>query len=384
MRRVEIKKNDILKAIYFITAITQKQQGTSMQGALSSKGDLMGGIFDRWINTVPEGILFNNIILPDISDGKDVEIITDFYLYDPKTAGIAPDVIGIKVDDRIIPFVLFNERWETVNNMPQIEVKTYKKPQKMVSLRNQNYDDKYFVMAESEFRIDYLLPFFSSDIFDDEIYERLHMNDTAFIVSNTENRIHQTDQVDVSNDSIGAVTLLKITNARAYMDNSTLCEGNVSVQYLTGIDQKRNSPRGELLNTPISHYCEITDCGLYRFNENWYEGVTEQNVPYYTKRTRGGNIEFLYRTLDISIENIQAIKVLKKSMSSMYIKTEENASINGYPLVENCIYKIDFQLLDRSSNDGEEYFMQKNLLQFIPDFEEELKNTLSQIIREEN
>ena len=267
----------------------------------------MGGIFDRWINTVPEGILFNNIILPDISDGKDVEIITDFYLYDPKTAGIAPDVIGIKVDDRIIPFVLFNERWETVNNMPQIEVKTYKKPQKMVSLRNQNYDDKYFVMAESEFRIDYLLPFFSSDIFDDEIYERLHMNDTAFIVSNTENRIHQTDQVDVSNDSIGAVTLLKITNARAYMDNSTLCEGNVSVQYLTGIDQKRNSPRGELLNTPISHYCEITDCGLYRFNENWYEGVTEQNVPYYTKRTRGGNIEFLYRTLDISIENIQII-----------------------------------------------------------------------------
>lgn len=384
MRRVEIKKNDILKAIYFITAITQKQQGTSMQGALSSKGDLMGGIFDRWINTVPEGILFNNIILPDISDGKDVEIITDFYLYDPKTAGIAPDVIGIKVDDKIIPFVLFNERWETVNNMPQIEVKTYKKPQKMVSLRNQNYDDKYLVMAESEFRIDYLLPFFSNDIFDDEIYERLHMNDTAFIVSNTENRIHQTDQVDVSNDSIGAVTLLKITNARAYMDNSTLCEGNVSVQYLTGIEQKRNNPNGELLNTPISQYCEITDCGLYRFNENWYEGVTEQNVPYYTKRTRGGNIEFLYRTLDISIENIQAIKVLKKSMSSMYIKTEENASINGYPLVENCIYKIDFQLLDRSSNDGEEYFMQKNLLQFIPDFEEELKNTLSQIIREEN
>lgn len=384
MRRVEIKKNDILKAIYFITAITQKQQGASMQGALSSKGDLMGGIFDRWINTVPEGILFNNIILPDISDGKDVEIITDFYLYDPKTAGIAPDVIGIKVDDRIIPFVLFNERWETVDSMPQIEVKTYKKPQKMVSLRNQNYDEKYLVMAESEFRIDYLLPFFSSDIFDDEIYERLHMNDTAFIVSNTENRIHQTDQVDVSDDSIGAVTLLKITNAKAYMDNSTLCEGNVSVQYLTGIEQKRNNPNGELLNTPISQYCEITDCGLYRFNENWYEGVTEQNVPYYTKRTRGGNIEFLYRTLDISIENIQAIKVLKKSMSSMYIKTEENASINGYPLVENCIYKIDFQLLDRSSNDGEEYFMQKNLLEFIPDFEEELKNTLSQIIREEN
>ena len=74
MKKIEIKRNDVLKAVYFITALTQKQHGSSMQGALSSKGDLMGGIFDRWINTVPEGIVFNNIILPDISKGKDIEI----------------------------------------------------------------------------------------------------------------------------------------------------------------------------------------------------------------------------------------------------------------------------------------------------------------------
>ena len=165
MKTLKINKNDILKSVYFITALTQNQHSASMQGALSSKGDLMGGIFDRWINTVPESLVFNNIILPDISGENDVEIICDFYLYDPRVAGIAPDVIGIKVNDKVIPFVVFNEKWSVVDGMPQIEVKTFKKPQKMISLRNQNYDEKILVMTESEFRIDYLLPLFSPDIF---------------------------------------------------------------------------------------------------------------------------------------------------------------------------------------------------------------------------
>ena len=30
-----------------------------MQGALSSKCDLVGGIFDRWISTVHKSIIFN-------------------------------------------------------------------------------------------------------------------------------------------------------------------------------------------------------------------------------------------------------------------------------------------------------------------------------------
>lgn len=43
MITISINKNDILKSIYFITAIIQKQTNGSMQGELSSKGDLMGG-----------------------------------------------------------------------------------------------------------------------------------------------------------------------------------------------------------------------------------------------------------------------------------------------------------------------------------------------------
>ena len=50
MTTIKIHKEDLLKSIYFIIAKIQNQNSVAMPGALSSKGDLMGGIFDRWIN----------------------------------------------------------------------------------------------------------------------------------------------------------------------------------------------------------------------------------------------------------------------------------------------------------------------------------------------
>lgn len=83
----------MLKVIYFITAIAQSQNSGSIQGALSSKEDLMGGIFDRWINLIPENLIFNKILLPSVQGGENARVITDFYLYDPKKVGIAPPML---------------------------------------------------------------------------------------------------------------------------------------------------------------------------------------------------------------------------------------------------------------------------------------------------
>ena len=105
---MEITKDKSLKNVYFICSLTQKTK-TSMQGALSSKGDLMGGIFDRWINTIPESIIFNEYIKPKLKqyNNLNIELIQDFYLYDPKKVGIAPDVLGIKINNKEIPFCVF-------------------------------------------------------------------------------------------------------------------------------------------------------------------------------------------------------------------------------------------------------------------------------------
>lgn len=381
MVTIPIKKNDILKSIYFITAIIQKQTSGSMQGALSSKGDSMGGIFDRWINTVPESIIFNKIILPEVKNGQSSEIISDFYLYDPKTAGIAPDVIGIRTPNGTKPFVIFDEHWIPVENMPQIEVKTFKKPQKMISLRNQDYDEKYLVMVESELRIDYLLPFFDTSIFQDSIHNNLVMDDDTFIVSNSAGKLQGIDIVNINNDEIGTVTLLKVTKAKSFMKSATFCEGTVSVQYINGIEKKTRIPAGASKEISLSDYCSKTTIGLYRFSDKWYEGYTAENIPYYTKNSRGGSSNaFLYRTLDFYVDDIDSVSVIKKSNSSMYIKTNKTVRLNEHQLQENSIYKIDFAMLDRSSNNGVEYFMQKSLVSHINDYQDQLKNTLEVII----
>lgn len=68
---MDITREKALKNIYFICSLTQKQK-TSMQGALSSKADLIGGIFDRWINTIPESIIFNEYIKPKLNYNKNI------------------------------------------------------------------------------------------------------------------------------------------------------------------------------------------------------------------------------------------------------------------------------------------------------------------------
>lgn len=379
--QIKIHRNDILEDIYFITAITQKQKDSSMTGALSSRGDLMGGIFDRWINTVPEKIVLNKIILPQVNTSKHIEVISDFYLYDPKKTGIAPDVIGIKVEDKVIPFSIFNEKWIPVKDMPQIEVKSFKEKQYMVTLRDQSYKNKYLIMCETNFRIDYLLPFFDPAIFSRENM-KFDFDDSIFIKSNKNNLIHKLKEVDNDSDQIGTVDLLKITKADSFMKFSTLCEEYVSVQYFKYIEEKSKVP-GENLSIPLKHFCHETEINnIYKFNKNWYEGINSKNIPYYIKNSKGGKIRFLYWTLDFHIENIDAIKVIKKSVSTFYIETSASATINGYSLKPNTKYKVTLAFLNRSSNPGEEYFLNKPLVPYIPDFESELVNRLNKIIRE--
>lgn len=52
----------------------------------------------------------------------------------------------------------------------------------MVSLRNQGYDNKYLVLAETNFRVDYLVPLINEEIYSDDIYNELYMNDDIFII----------------------------------------------------------------------------------------------------------------------------------------------------------------------------------------------------------
>ncbi len=60
------------------------------------------------MNKMPESVIFNKIILPKID--PDLKAINDFYYYDPKKTGIAPDVIGVLYHGKTVPFAVFDNK----------------------------------------------------------------------------------------------------------------------------------------------------------------------------------------------------------------------------------------------------------------------------------
>lgn len=383
---LEIKKEDVLKSIYFICRLTQNQNGKAMSGALSSKKDYIGGIFDRWINIIPESIIFNKGILPELSCGSRVEVITDFYSYDPSVnkAGIAPDVIGIRVNDKVIPFAQFNEKWVPVQDKPQIEIKTFKKADYMVSLRNQEYDEKYLVMVQSDFRLDYLVPFFDESVFSDDIYNQMKMDDKNFVISNENGYLSELLPVDTSSNSIGSVTLISITRADSFMRASTHCESGVSVEWLKSVELC-DKPRGELIDIPLSDICTQLEenTNFFRFTEKWYSGIGDDNIPYRsTKKKNGSIINTKVRTLDFYTDSISNISLVKLNKRVMKVFAKKDVQFNSFTLKEGNYYSISYNCLERGNN-GDEYFLQKDLVGFIKSNEEELKETIKKIIQKE-
>lgn len=369
---VIVNINDIKKTVYFISNLTQMQGTRPMRGALNSKGDYMGGIFDRWINIVPESVIFNKIILPKISNKKDVKVITDYYDYDPKKVGIAPDVIGVSVNKKAIPFVKFDERWIPVKGRPQVEVKTFKKNQKMVSLRNQGYDNKYLVLAETNFRVDYLVPLMNEAIYSDDIYNELYMNDDIFIISNKDQTIAQARKVNLERKDIGTVSLLRITTANDFMNIATKCSAGVSVEYFSEIEESQSRRNINCSVGMLKNYCSLTNNGLFRFNDNWYEKVDSDGMTYkYNKKLK---------TLDFYVSDIESIEVLKICKSKIIIKAHKNCIWEEANLEKGKVYNINIKNLDRSGATGEEYFLLKTSISELKNKEESLLSELKQII----
>lgn len=370
MDAIKFNKKDILERVYFITKLVQNQKGTTMQGALTSKSDSMGGIFDRYINTISDSLVFEKIILPKLNTHKKVHVINDYYYYDPKknVAGIAPDIFGIEVEGKKIPFTKFNNKWKPVENMPQIEVKTYKAKDQMITLRNQDYDDEYLVLVDLDLRIDYLIPFLDSNILNQQLVKQMQMDDSIFIIEDKNSKISKVTPIDYSNVNIGTLQLISITNATDFMKQSTLCEGNISVRRMKEINVRKVNIKSNLLHEKLDLYANHSPRvkELYEFNNLWKE------------KTKVGDKIAL---LDFSADKIDKIEICKYNTNSIVITAlEEGCTFNGTTLEIGKQYTVEFATLDRSGNNGSEYFIQKQCAVHLNGLEEKLIAELKNIV----
>jgi hypothetical protein len=303
-----------------------------------------------------------------------VKVITDYYDYNPKEAGIAPDVIGIKYNNKAIPFVQFDNHWIQIEGKPQIEVKTFKKNQYMVSLRNQGYDKKYLVMAETNFRVDYLVPIINETLFSNDIFIDLHMDDKIFIIANDKGLIAQPHKIELADKTLGTVKLLVVTTAEDFMKKATKCEGRVSIEYIKSIEENNGTriPSEPIAN--LSEYCDKNANGLYYFNTNWYERV-ENGITYKDGKK--------VRTTGFYLTSPKDLDILKINKKNFYIKAKKDCEWQNEKLIKDHIYKVSFDVLDRSSNDGEEYFLSKNDINRLYDSMSNLSGDLKRAVKEQ-
>lgn len=333
-----IEKDDVIPYIYFVCSMAQRGP---MYGGLSGKSDFIGGIFDRWINIIPENVIFNKHLLPKL--GNNLSVISDYYAYDPKKAGIAPDVLGIRVGHEAKPFVKYVEKWHAIPDAPQIEVKSFKKDQYMVTLRNQGYDSKFLVMVETNLDSDYLLPFFEESLISESTYEALVMDDATFIKSNLEENLSPITKISRTTSSLGSLRLITVCYAKDFMNFSILCSAYQSPMYLIYVKETRTT-RSTISPTPLIDKLRKLESGLYSWNGTPFTG--NQN----------------HKMLGLFIENIENIDFIKNSKSSITIKTRGECIINDSVLEPQKTYILKFQILNRSSNKGQEYFMHKSIV----------------------
>ena len=362
---ITVEKNDVAKNIYFIAEMVQNAGEKGMYGGLAGKSDFIGGIFDRWINQIPESVIFNKHLLKDISHCKAVEGIIDFYKYNPRqdTTGIAPDVIGLKINNKVVPFVIYDGRWKEVKGKPQIEVKTFKSSQKMVSLRNQGYDGKYLVFVDTNFRTDYLLPFFDKSFFSNEVYDSMTMNDDIFIKNKNEH-INHLKKVDNTRDDLGSIDLLCVTETSLFIKLANYSYYGFSPIRIDSISEPIQRRLSQIEETSFISFCNEKENSVYGFNSNWCSN---------TKK----------RYLDFYCSDITAIYCIKRNKNSVYIKTIRDCKFNTTSLKAGCVYQIKFTELNREGSTSGEFFLQKELVGIIPNKEKELKEILSNIIIEE-
>lgn len=169
---VKLERDFLLKNLYwtvnkFIKDPDHKQQN-------SSREDLIGGFFDRWINRIPEYLIFNELLPEGYFP------VVDNFIYTDKISKNAPDIIGIKSKhEKYFPFAKFNNnRWELLPDAPFIEMKVFRENQNLITIPSSQFDlEKYYAIVESYVPEDYLISIFCDEFFDDQNLNFLYNSD---------------------------------------------------------------------------------------------------------------------------------------------------------------------------------------------------------------
>ena len=345
---VTLTAEDLFPDVYF--AVSKFRFDNFHQQGTSAKRDLLGGFIDRWINKASERIIFRKLL-----NGKPYEVLNDYFLYKDPKAKNAPDVLGIKCKNsgKVIKFAEFDgasSTWKQLDNCPFIEVKTFRKSQILVSVRDEQFnDDHFYVLTEMDTAPDYLFYFFNKSIFSEENLKEVKIPLDYFVKNTTsaENIIDVPKQIDETPSPARIIGKLRLT---AVIKGSGLKTFGIKLnpgepfKYISSISEVKKIPKGSgYSNNP------------YQF-EQIFDAVSETDHIYVKKPVESGELKFL----PFQAYGEGKISVWKVNKGSIYIEALENSSILDKQLEAGKKYKIDLKIMERSSN-WDEYFAYESI-----------------------
>jgi len=342
--KIEITKNDLEKIVYFIL---MKFRGDPLhrQGT-SAKRDLIGAYIERWFNKIAETIIFDELL-----KNKGYNAIPDYFIYANDSEKNAPDILGIELANRTIPFVVYNNgSWVNIENMPRVEVKVVRNDQMLLGVREPQMIDDYYAFIESDLKGNYLTSLFENEIFDDRHFQSLKMS-SKFIKRDDDSQIIKHEKV-LKTKKIGTMRLLGIYTKDELRKHSVLCGKKISPYYFGGAENK--DPRGVNCNEKM----ELDNLGrfIYKYNDS-------------------------YTALPISIDTPQntELTLKKQNKGSVYIHSTKDITINGDKVKSGNIV-IHYKNFDRSSS-WEENIVSKYILEkYGKDSTEELISKFDDIV----
>tara|TARA_Y100000389_G_C17417442_1_gene494602 strand:- start:121 stop:1224 length:1104 start_codon:yes stop_codon:yes gene_type:complete len=367
MRKITLSDNDFQNATAF--AYLMYKNGGLLYQSQTSREDSFLGYANRWFSKYFEKVVLEEY-LPD-----NIELISDFFIYGSQVAsmGIAPDIIGIKKNNKLVKFAsLDSSGWKSESGMPQVEIKSFKSSNEIWTLGDTQLLD-YFIAITYEVNQDYYLrqlidhvkfdwSIYNLDIFIDEFE-----NNTNFI------KKFDTLKKTPSSEPWGTVEIEKILSRSDVTKYFRLMGSKQSPWYLsenledvlTTVDKIHHSAK-KLSNPAVIEiikgktFFDVHELNNMEINEFYKDDI---RLP----------------TSIICSESV-TITILAITKSTTYLKVDGKLEISNILIEDNNsqTWKLKYKKFDRSST-GSEYCLHKSVSSLIPDSENEFINKLIEI-----
>ncbi len=379
--KIELTDDDFKNALAF-SHLMFKNGGLLYTSQASMSSDLLG-YFSRWQNKYFEKVVLEKL-LPE-----NVEIVSDFFIYGNKVAsqGIAPDLIGVKKENKVFPFATLTETgWIGVENTPQVEIKTTKETSYLWTVTDSQVLD-YLFCIETDINQDYFAKrlmsdnTFNWDQFNlDEYIDDFDSQNTGYIKKfndiNTEiNDVNwgtvELTKVIKKDDISTFFKLMGPKKSPAYIKNSNefLSEVGQNTQGKWKTHGKKFSE-----NLPSETIQEnIIEIPEGKSSLNFLAVENSEIVQHFTE-----SVNFLPCT--ISSKEPTRLEILSASNSSIYIKPYGEIVILGNTLTpdRNKAYKLKLDKFERSA-DRSEWCAHKSISDLITDASDEFIQVINNL-----